>query len=113
MRYARIENGICNTNLPNVGVMKNGNTVSGYDKLSHEELMSEGWKEFVEVKPTFNKETQYLQFSGYGNGEKITAEYVVVDKPIEVYIELAPTTDERIDQLEEMIIDLSIMIGGV
>lgn len=100
MQYARIENGQCNTNLPSTGTLKNGCTVSGYDKLSQEELLAEGWKELVDEIPTYDEETQYTQFSEYiENATTVTRKYVVVDKPVEQPQEY-PVNNELADAYE-------------
>lgn len=95
MNYARIENGVCNTNLPTTGTLKNGSTVSGYDKLSKSQLLNEGWKELEEIKPEV-LENQHLEFSCYEELEdKIVAKYVVVDNPPPQY----PSKQDKISLL--------------
>ena len=50
---------------------------------TNEEMMLQyGYKNVIGIKPDYNKETQYLKISGYtDNGDNITVEYEVVDKP--------------------------------
>lgn len=78
--YAKIENGICNTNIPTVGTLKNGNTVSGYNLLTIEQLAEEGWYPLIENKPDYNQLTHSLHFSDYSfNGSEISANYYAVE----------------------------------
>lgn len=83
MQYAKIENGqVVSTNLPSVGVLKNGCTVSGYDKLDVQTLKSEGWYPLGIDTPSYDESIQYLKFSGYDIGvDKVTMMYEVVEKP--------------------------------
>ena len=49
---------------------------------TNEEMMLQyGYKNVIDIKPDYNKETQYLKISGYtDNEDNITVEYEVVDK---------------------------------
>ena len=59
---------------------EDGSVTLGYNLLPIEELSRDGWVEVVEVKPTYNPETQYLSLESEVVGvNKVTATYKVVD----------------------------------
>lgn len=112
----QIENGqIIKWQLPKVGTLKDGRTVSGYHLLDEEILKQEGWLPLEDIRPEYNPETQYLVSDGYE---------ILVDKVIKKYrIENIPEpeiVDEYIDEekiaMAEAIIDLesriSVLEGG-
>ncbi len=61
----QIEGGqIIKYNLPKVGTLKDGSTVSGYHLLDEETLKQEGWLPLEDIKPEYNPDTQYLVDDG-------------------------------------------------
>ena len=87
MQYALVENNmVVDVNLPKVGVLKDGSTVSGYDKLSPEILKNEGWLPLLEPDiPDYNPETQYLVDDGYTiEATFVTPKYKVLDIIIDI-----------------------------
>lgn len=83
-QYAKVENGsVTSTNLPTTGVLENGCTVSGYNKLSKEELKKEGWLSLEESIPIYNEEIEYIRFDRYDVQEdKVIMIYVVETKEL-------------------------------
>ena len=68
--------------LPKVGKLKDGRTVSGYHLLDEETLLSEGWLPLEDIQPEYNSETQYLVNDGYEILEdKVVKKYRVEDIP--------------------------------
>ena len=110
-------------NLPKVGTLKNGRTVSGYHLLPEETLKQEGWLPLEDIKPEYDEETQYLINEGYEILEdKAIKKYRVEDipEPIEP-IEPEPSEmdilNERLDMqdmvIEEILFDIIPSIGGM
>lgn len=67
----------------------------GYNLLPTEELSKDGWVEVVEVKPTYNPDTQYLTLESEVVGvNKVTATYKVVD------IVIPPIVPSDVDELQ-------------
>ncbi len=68
--------------LPKVGTLSDGRTVSGYHLLDIEILKDEGWLPLEDVKPEYDVETQYLVNDGYEILEdKVIKKYSIVDIP--------------------------------
>lgn len=61
-----------------------------------------GYKDIVDIRPTYNEETQYIRVAGYEDGEAITINYDVVDKQIS---EPEITLEERVTLLENQSFD--------
>ena len=105
MNYAKVENDqVIEVGLPETGILKDGSTVSGYNLLDEETLKSEGWLPIEENKPSYNTETQYLQFADYTiQADKVIANYEI--RNIEISIVDEPIDEEKI-AMAEAIIDL-------
>lgn len=103
--YVKVENNeIIQIGLPQTGTLKDGSTVSGYDLLDEVILRNEGWLPLEENRPTYNAETQYLEFIGYTiQTDKVIANYTVKDIAVEIVDE--PVDDEKV-AMAEAIIDL-------
>ena len=104
----RVINGeIIEYNLPKVGTLKDGRTVSGYHLLDEETLKEEGWLPLEDIKPEYDMETQYLVNDGYE---------ILEDKVIKKYrIEEIPEREEPRDleaEIEELRQIIDILIGG-
>lgn len=116
MTYVKVENNqVVQIGLPSTGVLRDGSTVSGYDLLDEVILRNEGWLPLEENKPTYNAETQYLEFVDYTiTQDKVIANYIVKDIVIQIVDE--PVDDERV-AMAEAIIDLETRLtaleGGV
>jgi len=112
MQYAKVENGqVVSTNLPKVGKLRDGRSVSGYDLLGEEVLKSEGWLPLEENIPTYNNETQYLQHNGYAiEVNRVVSNYIVVDIPIPEPQPYIPTIEEK---LEQQVADLNIAMAEI
>jgi len=108
MQYAKIENGrVVSTNLPKVGILRDGSTVSGYDLLNPTILKNEGWLPLTEDKPIFDGATQYLTFDQYViSTGSVVARYKVVDIVVPEPAPYTPTNEERIAALEAAMNDL-------
>ena len=73
--------------LPKVGTLKDGSTVSGYHLLDEETLKDEGWLPLEDIQPEYDEETQYLANDGYE---------ILEDKVIKKYrIEETPEREEH------------------
>ena len=94
-------------NLPKVGKLKDGSTVSGYHLLDEGILQEEGWLPLEDIQPEYNNETQYLVHDGYE---------ILEDKVIKKYrIEDIPEREEPRDleqEIEELRQIIDILIGG-
>ena len=53
-------------NLPKVGILKSGETVSGYHLLDEETLLDEGWLPLEDIQPLFDINTQHLVITDCG-----------------------------------------------
>ena len=92
----RIKNGeILDYKLPRTGTLKNGETVSNYNKLPRDVLLAEGWKELEDIKPEYNAEEGFLKVIGYTEKEdKVIKNYEFVP-----FTSLPITIDKKIDAL--------------
>ncbi len=91
-------------NLPKVGTLKNGSTVSGYHLLDEETLRNEGWLPLEDIQPEYDENTQYLTSDGYE---------ILEDKVIKKYrIEEIPEREEPRD-LEQEIEELRQIIDTI
>lgn len=79
MKYVKVEgNQVVATELPEVGVLKDGRTVSGYHLLPEDALKEEGWLPLVDNPPTYDPSSEVLKFVGYDIKEtKVIAKYEV------------------------------------
>lgn len=93
-------------NLPKVGTLKDGSTVSGYHLLDEEILLDEGWLPLEDIQPEHDEETQYLVNDGYE---------ILEDKVIKKYrIEEIPEEEEPRDleaEVEELKHVIDILLG--
>ena len=66
MKYVKVEgNQVVSTELPEVGVLKDGRMVSGYHLLPEDVLKEEGWLPLVDNPPAFDPSSEVLKFVGY------------------------------------------------
>jgi hypothetical protein len=81
MNMAQVINGqVVQTELPQTGFLRNGDSVSGYDLLPIEVLQGEGWLPSEDNKPAYNPDTQYLAVDNYTiQADKVIINYKVVD----------------------------------
>lgn len=122
MVYARIINNSLQAGLPKKGVLLNGQTVMGYNKLPEETLFAEGWLPYHEDKPEYDPETQYLVRAGYKvENNEIVQEYTVKEIPFTEdpegdYPEGAFFGEleayQRIEELEKALAELSLILGA-
>lgn len=120
MRYARILNNSLRVGLPKKGVLLNGQTVMGYNKLPEATLLAEGWLPYVEDKPQYDPETQYLVRAGYKvEDNKIIQEFAIqeiifTEEPEEDYFAEPDMIEayERIEELEKALAELSLILGA-
>ncbi len=103
MNYAKVESGqVTQVGLPTTGTMTDGSTVSGYDLLPENVLLSEGWLPLVEDRPEYDFETEYLEHAGYTVGAtEVTVNYTV--KQIEPVTPI-PTVEDRLSAVEEALL---------
>jgi len=119
MTYARILNNSLRVGLPKKGVLLNGKTVMGYNKLPEETLLAEGWLPYIEDKPQYDPEAQYLVRAGHRiEDNKIIQEFVIKEISfIEEHEEDFFGPDmleayERIEELEMALAELSLILGA-
>ena len=89
--------------LPKVGTLKDGRTVSGYHLLGEDILREEGWLPLEDIKPEYDEETQYLVNDGYEILEdKVVKKYKVenIPEPQPNEIDYMLDLDFRISLLE-------------
>lgn len=105
MIYTKVENGqVVQVGLPATGTLKDGSTVSGYDKLDEATLLSEGQRPLIDNPLEYNPETEYLEHEGYTVGEtEVMANYTI--KQIQPVVHV-PTTEERLAAVEEALLML-------
>ena len=93
--------------LPKVGILSDGSTVSGYHLLDNETLLNEGWLPLEDIQPEYNVETQYLIQDGYE---------ILEDKVIKKYrIEEIPEREKPRDleaEIEELRRTIDILLDG-
>ena len=66
--------------LPKVGSLLDGRTVSGYHLLDEDTLIDEGWLPLEDIPPEYDEETQYLVNDGYEILEdKVIKKYKIED----------------------------------
>lgn len=100
----QIEGGqIIRFNLPKVGTLKDGSTVSGYHLLDEDILRDEGWLPLEDNPPEYDMETQYLTNDGYEIlDDKVIKKYKVenIPRPQQNEIDYMLDLDFRISLLE-------------
>ena len=102
-----IDNEIKQYNLPKVGTLKDGSTVSGYHLLDIEILKDEDWLPLEDNPPEYDEETQYLANDGYEILEdKVIKKYRIED----IAEEIEPRDLES--EIGELRQALDILLGG-
>ena len=83
MVFCRVENGVVtDVGLPNVGILADGSTVSGYNALPVDVLAAEGWLPLTDDTPEWNTETEMLTTPTYTVTETgVTVVYTVESVP--------------------------------
>lgn len=71
MKYAKMNQ----LTLPSTGQLSDGRWVSNYNLLPDDILRAEGWKELVEVKPSFDDTTHYLVQDSVVETDVVTVTY--------------------------------------
>ncbi len=89
--------------LPKVGALKDGRTVSGYHLLDEDILREEGWLPLEDNPPEYDQETQYLVNDGY----EILEDKVIKKYRIEEIPEREPNT---LEQLTNYILDVDMRL---
>ena len=108
MKLVQVTNGeIKQYQLPKVGTLSDGRTVSGYHLLDEEILLDEGWLPLEDIPPEHDEETQHLVQDGYE---------ILEDKVIKKYrIEEIPEREEPRDlevEIEELRQIIDVLLGG-
>ena len=97
--------------LPKVGTLKDGSTVSGYHLLDEKILKDEGWLPLEDIQPEYDVETQYLANDGY----EILEDKVIKKYRIEEIPELQEPEPSEIDllknEIEELKTTIDTMLG--
>jgi hypothetical protein len=81
MDYVQIKDGkVIKWELPCCGFLSNGESVSGYDLLSHETLIAEGWLPTVDNIPKYDETIQRLAIDNYEIlDDKVIINYKVIN----------------------------------
>jgi hypothetical protein len=108
MKLVQVINGeIKQYQLPKVGTLSDGRTVSGYHLLDEEVLLDEGWLPLEDSPPEYDMETQYLVQDGY----EILEDKVIKKYRIEEISERKEPRDLEAE-IEELRQIIDILIGG-
>lgn len=121
MKMVQVVNGeITQYNLPKVGILKDGRTVSGYHLLDEETLREEGWLPLEDIKPECNPDTQYIVDDGYEIlSDKVIKKYKIENMPEPIPPEPSEMDilNERLDMqdmvIEEILFDIIPSMGGI
>ena len=104
MVYAKLNNGII-TYAPKSLRTENGQLIVNFNR--NVELMKKyNYKEVLDIKPVFNKETQYLHVLGYREDEvNIFVDYEIIElgKP-------GPSLEDRVSALEQEMGNMTTML---
>lgn len=101
--------------------MDNGGLILNFNN-SEERMKEFGFKEVIDIRPAFDKNTQFLNMVEYKETEEsITLVYEVLDKPVEEEPVVEPTQEEveiselkeRINSLEAIINQLTQMVATI
>lgn len=101
--------------------MDNGGLILNFNN-SEERMKEFGFKEVIDIRPAFDKDTQFLNMVEYKETEEsITLVYEVLDKPVEEEPVVEPTPEEaqilelkeRINSLEAIINQLTQMVATI
>ena len=96
---------ITKTQLPKVGRLADGRSVSGYDKLPIEILNKEGWLDEEEVIPDYDPATEKLANKSYDiQSDKVVINWEVIPLPV---------PDPSIDQITLTADLTTVPIGGI
>lgn len=92
--------------------MDNGGLILNFNN-SEERMKEFGFKEVIDIRPAFDKNTQFLNMVEYKETEEsITLVYEVLDKPVEEEPVAEPTPEEvQILELKERINSLEAIIN--
>lgn len=93
-------------NLPKVGKLKDGSTVSGYDLLDEDILQEEGWLPLEDTQPEYNNETQYLLHDGY----EILEDKVIKKYKIENIPEPLEPTPSELEELANYVLGVDFRV---
>lgn len=75
----KIKNGQVSTvGLPETGILSDGRTVSNYNKLSEDILLTEGWLPLFKQEPEYSPDTQYLDHGYYEILEDKVIQHMIV-----------------------------------
>lgn len=78
------DNQVIQTELPSSGYLANGESVSGYNLLTQEELSAEGWLPSEDIKPIYDEATQMLVADTCTiQADKVIVNYKAIEKPID------------------------------
>jgi hypothetical protein len=92
--------------------MDNGGLILNFNN-SENKMKEFGFKEVIDIRPAFDKNTQFLNMVEYKETEEsITLVYEVLDKPVEEEPVVEPTPEEaQILELKERINSLEAIIN--
>lgn len=92
--------------------MDNGGLILNFNN-SEERMKEFGFKEVIDIRPPFDKNTQFLNMVEYEETEEsITLVYEVLEKPVEEEPVVEPTPEEaQILELKERINSLEAIIN--
>lgn len=92
--------------------MDNGGLILNFNN-SEERMKEFGFKEVIDIRPAFDKDTQFLNMVEYKETEEsITLVYEVLEKPVEEEPVVEPTPEEvQISELKERINSLEAIIN--
>jgi hypothetical protein len=92
--------------------MDNGGLILNFNN-SEERMKEFGFKEVIDIRPAFDKNTQFLNMVEYKETEEsITLVYEVLEKPVEEEPVVEPTPEEaQILELKERINSLEAIIN--
>lgn len=105
MKLVQVESGqIVKWQLPKVGELQDGSSVSGYDILMKSKLelaRQEGWLPLEDNPPIFDETTQYLVHDGYEIlSDKVIVKYKIQDMIIVEEIPQEPSIDDYLLDLD-------------
>ena len=96
--YAKLNNGVLEY-APQNYKLNDGRTIVGFNK-SIALMTRYGFKEVIDEKPNYNKETEYLIITGYTEQDAtITIVYSIKQMDL---VEQELTIDEKIEQLKNV-----------
>ena len=105
--WVYVENGeIKKIELPRVGTLSDGRTVSGYHMLPEETLRAEGWLPVEDNPPAYDPATHYIVVEGYE---------VLSDRVTKVYrVEAKPSAEQPVpDEYEQRLTDIEMALAAI